>query len=193
MVASPSRERKAVVEDLGEEMVRLTRAGNALRAQVLASEGSGVEWATYALLFHLVREGAQRASALAETACVDPSTVSRQVAQLVERGLVERRADPDDGRATLLVPTEAGCAAHAAMLERRRRSFALLLADWSDEDVDTLTRLLQRYNDTVAERRPLLTELLAPAGSPPRTPPPPASCEAVQSRSVESQPLETSR
>ena len=40
--------------------------------------------------------------------CADPSTVSRQVASLVKAGLVERQADPDDGRASILVPTELG-------------------------------------------------------------------------------------
>ena len=72
------------------------------------TSGDGVEWAAYGLLFQLVNDGPQRSSALAETACVDPSTVSRQVAQLVKAGLVERQSDPEDGRASLLVATERG-------------------------------------------------------------------------------------
>src|SRR6478736_5710334 len=60
------------------------------------------------LLIKLVRRGPCRASALAELVGADPSTVSRQVASLVKAGLVRRQADPDDGRACLLVPTELG-------------------------------------------------------------------------------------
>ena len=56
------------------------------------------------LLVKFVRTGRQRASALAELVGADPSTVSRQVASLVKAGFVDREADPDDGRACLLVP-----------------------------------------------------------------------------------------
>ena len=75
-----------------------------------------------------------RAGALAECMQSDPSTVSRQVAALVKDGLLERRADPADGRASLLVLTEKADAVladhdrvrleyfaqHAGRLERRR-------------------------------------------------------------------------
>ena len=43
--------------------------------------------------------------ALAAAVHSDPSTVSRQVAALVRAGLIERQADPEDGRASVLVPT----------------------------------------------------------------------------------------
>ena len=87
------------------------------------------------LLFQLCKDGPQRSSALAATVCVDPSTVSRQIADLVDLGLVERRADPQDGRASLLAATEAGQERHRLLHERRDRAFAVMLADWSDEDV----------------------------------------------------------
>ena len=60
------------------------------------------------LLVKLAQHGPRRASDLAEQVCADPSTVSRQVASLVKAGLIERRADPADGRASILVPTELG-------------------------------------------------------------------------------------
>ena len=87
---------------LSQEVTRLVRASHALKAQLHARHSDGIEWSGYLLLFHLCKDGPQRTSALAATACVDPSTISRQVAQLVDSGLVERRADPHDGRATLL-------------------------------------------------------------------------------------------
>ena len=95
---------------LGEQVLRLHRAFNGMRQQLVGkspTSGDGVEWAAYGLLFQLVGTGPQRSSTLAETACVDPSTVSRQVAQLVKAGLVERQSDPEDGRASLLVATAA--------------------------------------------------------------------------------------
>jgi DNA-binding MarR family transcriptional regulator len=150
------------VGSLGEQVIRLQRAFGSMRHQLVASgstSGDGVEWAAYGLLFQLVNDGPRRSSMLAETACVDPSTVSRQVAQLVKAGLVERQSDPEDGRASLLVATDRGQAAVAAKHEHRRRMFARLLEDWSTEDVDALTTLLTRFNDSFVEQRASLTDL----------------------------------
>lgn len=150
------------VGSLGEQVIRLQRAFGSIRQQLVASgstSGEGVEWAAYGLLFQLVNGGPRRSSALAETACVDPSTVSRQVAQLVKAGLVERQSDPEDGRASLLVATDRGRAAYATKQEHRQRMFAHLLEDWSTQDVDTLTALLTRFNDSFLEQRTSLTDL----------------------------------
>src|SRR4051812_30338491 len=61
---------------LSQEVSRLVRASQSMRAQVHARQPDGIEWAGYMLLFQLCKEGPQRSSALAATACVDPSTVS---------------------------------------------------------------------------------------------------------------------
>jgi DNA-binding MarR family transcriptional regulator len=150
------------VGSLGEQVIRLQRAFGSMRQQLAASgstSGEGVEWAAYGLLFQLVKDGPQRSSMLAGAACVDPSTVSRQVAQLVKAGLVERQSDPEDGRAALLVATEQGQAVYAAKHEHRQRLFARLLEDWTTEDVDALTTLLTRLNDSFVEQRTSLTDL----------------------------------
>lgn len=148
------------VEALSEVMVRLTRAGHAMRVQLASRAHDGIEWAAYALLFQLVQEGPCRSSALAEAAGVDPSTVSRQVAQLVEAGLVERRPDPVDGRALLLVATGAGRELYAAKRERRIDTFARIVDGWPARDVRLLTELVARFNDSFAAVRPaLLAEL----------------------------------
>lgn len=148
---------------LSDQMVRLNRASHALRSQMMARGLDGsIELAAYGLLFQLVVGGPKRSSALAETACVDPSTVSRQVGQLVTAGLVERQPDPDDGRATLLAATPAGHELHEAKLRRRVRMFSRLVEGWSDADIETLTALLARYNDTFADLRPTLLDDLSP-------------------------------
>jgi len=147
---------------LGEQVVRLQRALGSMRQQLVtgrSTSGEGVEWAAYGLLFQLVNDGPRRSSALAEAACVDPSTVSRQVAQLVKAGLVERQSDPEDGRASLLVATERGRTAYLAKMEHRQRMFAQVLDGWSADDVDALTALLTRFNDNFVEQRTSLTDL----------------------------------
>lgn len=156
------------VAELSDQVVRLTRASQSLRAQLLGRGTDGVEWSAYLLLFQLVREGPKRSSALAETACVDPSTVSRQVADLVRLGLVERRADPDDGRASLLVATEEGLRTCALLRERRVRAFAHVVAGWPTEDVRLLAGLLGRLNDSFTATRPQVIDVLAGNRSGPR-------------------------
>jgi DNA-binding MarR family transcriptional regulator len=145
---------------LSAEVVRLVRASHGLRAQIHAAKPDGIEWAGSMLLFHLCKDGPQRSSALAAAVCVDPSTVSRQIADLVDLGLVERRADPHDGRATLLAATEAGETRCQLLHERRDRAFAVMLADWSDDDVSALVALLSRLNDTLVDSRASLLEAI---------------------------------
>lgn len=133
-----------------------------MRTQMASRGQDAVEWAAYGLLFQLANDGPKRSSALAESACVDPSTVSRQVGQLVTAGLVERQADPEDGRATLLAATPSGHDVYAAKLERRRELFSRLVQDWSAQDVKKFTDLLRRLNDSVADLRPTLLAEMGP-------------------------------
>jgi MarR family transcriptional regulator, 2-MHQ and catechol-resistance regulon repressor len=56
----------------------------------------------------LVEHGPMRLSALAERLFLDKSTTSRVVNTLVRKGYVEQRADPTDGRATVLSATRQG-------------------------------------------------------------------------------------
>lgn len=89
------------------------------------------------------------AKELAARAGLDPSTVSRAVAALVSQGLVERRADPGDGRASILVITLAG---HAALAEARGWYDDLMrraLADWDTEEVDALISMLARLTTDI--------------------------------------------
>jgi DNA-binding MarR family transcriptional regulator len=142
--------------ELNEQLLLLTRAMHVLRTHLATAAPGGVPWATYTLLFHLVTGGPRRASALAECVYVDPSTVSRQVDQLVRLGLVERRADPADGRATLLAATEAGRGVYRRIRSARDRMVAGLLTDWPAEDVAALNELLGRLNTRLADAMPRL-------------------------------------
>jgi DNA-binding MarR family transcriptional regulator len=135
----------AVADTVGIELVRLVKLLERKHAQYRAEHPDAVERPTYLLLVHLVKDGPQRASALAESVHSDPSTVSRQVAQLVRLGLVERTADPEDGRATLLAATAEG---HRVFEENRRtrtERIAALLSGWDPDDRLRFAELLARF------------------------------------------------
>jgi DNA-binding MarR family transcriptional regulator len=114
----------------------LKRVGPAVR---------GLDIATFPVLTRLAVEGPQRSGEIAAAMCADPSTVSRQVAALVRTGLVERRADPGDGRASLLAVTDRG---HLVLEEQRRARAERLgeaLGDWTPEARADLADLLGRF------------------------------------------------
>ena len=104
------REPANSVADSFRELQRTVRRS---KARLLAAAGDDVESATHVLLHAVAAEGPMRASALAASVQADLSTVSRQVAALIGRGLLERQADQHDGRASLLAVTGAGQAAIA--------------------------------------------------------------------------------
>lgn len=103
--------------------------------------------AGYNLLGILVRSGPQHAGALAAALYADKSIVSRIVRQLTELGLVERQADPNDGRAWFVVATREAARRVEHVRTERRRELLELLAGWPVDDVHQLTGLLTRLND----------------------------------------------
>lgn len=133
--------------ETADSFVALMRTFNRARTQMLAAAAHDVEWSAHVVLKCLQAEGAIRAGSLAEILRSDPSTVSRQVAALVKEGLLERRADPDDGRASLLALTDKGVAVLADHDRIRLRYFAAMLADWDDTDLRQFSGLLARFTD----------------------------------------------
>lgn len=130
---------------VGTQLVRLVRLLERKQAQYHADHPDAVERATYILLVHLVKDGPQRAGTLAESVYSDPSTISRQVAQLVRLGLVERTADPEDGRATLLAATDEGRRVFEENRRNRNERIAGLMDDWEPADRARFADLLVRF------------------------------------------------
>jgi DNA-binding MarR family transcriptional regulator len=133
------------VDEVADTFVDLMRAFGKAKARFMAEAEHDVEWAAHMLLRHLANEGPMRAGALADAVHSDPSTVSRQVAALVRDGLLERRADPEDGRASILALTEKADAVLADHEQRRRTHFAAMLADWNERDLHRFAGLLRRF------------------------------------------------
>lgn len=106
-----------------------------------------VDMAGYHVLAYLNAEGPQRAGEIANAFHSDPSTISRQVSALVKAGLIERKADPGDGRASLLAATDEGVRVIETERRRRARVIASVLGGWSAEDREDLTALLARFLD----------------------------------------------
>lgn len=81
---------------------------------------------------------------------LDPSTISRAVAALVAAGLVERQADPADGRASVLGLTVAGREALTGASRWVGEVLDRALAGWTPDEVSALSTALGRFADDVA-------------------------------------------
>jgi DNA-binding MarR family transcriptional regulator len=130
--------------ELGHALARLMRAVS--RAKGLAQDQSGGRsyHASLPLLVALSEAGPMRSSSLADAVFSDRSTVSRQVAHLLEIGYVDKLPDPADRRAYRLVLTETGAAALEAQRCARDTELARLTRAWSTEDRQTLAALVDR-------------------------------------------------
>ncbi|MCP2166207.1 MarR family winged helix-turn-helix transcriptional regulator [Goodfellowiella coeruleoviolacea] len=145
--AAPTEERElAIADQLGRELVRFVRLIHRVKAHLAGAHKDGIERSSYALLACLVQEGPQRTTALAELVHSDPSTVSRQVSGLVQHGLVERQADPVDGRACRLAATPQGLRVFDENRRARNKQLAQLMAWWPEADRTQLVALLDRLN-----------------------------------------------
>jgi DNA-binding MarR family transcriptional regulator len=129
---------------LTASVAQLVRTGRHVSPRAAAQLYGGLPSFGWALLLPLERHGAQRCSALAMHAGIDVSVASRQIAVLERAGHVERRPDPDDGRASLLSLTPAGVAAIAATRALRSEWALGALAGWDEDDARMLSDLLDR-------------------------------------------------
>jgi DNA-binding MarR family transcriptional regulator len=148
--AGPGRD--ADLRLLADQLPRFMRVMHGLKSQH-AAEG-GRDRAALVLLFPLDRLGALRQSELAEAVHADPSTVSRHVALLVERGLVRRVPDEHDGRASRLVLTDGGHAELAHLRTEREAYLQQVVDAWTDAELDTFTALFQRLLDGISDTLP---------------------------------------
>ena len=87
----------------------------------------------------LDRCGSTTAGALAKLEQISPQSMGATIAELESRGLLERRADPDDGRRSMLSITAQG----AAILRSRRDArivqlSQVLRAHFTDDEVAQL-------------------------------------------------------
>ena len=137
---------------LSDQMPRFMRLIHGIKAQHTAEGGR--DRAALVLLFPLARLGSVRQSALAEAVHADPSTVSRHVALLVERGLVQRVADESDGRASRLGLTDAGRAELDQLRGERVAYLRTVTADWADDELETFTTLFDRLLADIAATLP---------------------------------------
>ncbi|MFI9809810.1 MarR family winged helix-turn-helix transcriptional regulator [Streptomyces sp. NPDC052301] len=115
-----------------------------------------------AVLTLLSRHGDMRMSKLAELLAVDMSVTSRHVAHVAARGWIERHPDPADKRSRILRLTPAGLEQCDELSRRTTHLLAERLADWTDDEVGQLIRLMTRLRASFGDCRSAPIRLPAP-------------------------------
>ncbi|GAB3888830.1 MarR family winged helix-turn-helix transcriptional regulator [Terrabacter terrigena] len=109
----------------------------------------GVDATAYPVLFVVAGAGTVRVSDIATTLHNDVSTVSRQVSALVSVGLLEKSADPSDGRASVVSLTERGRDALGRIQASRATWFQGLLSDWESPETAAFVSRLRELGDAL--------------------------------------------
>lgn len=134
------------VVDLEQQLGVLLRRARGFSRQMAGRVHPDLEAGPYGILVRLADSGGSRLTDLSTYFGVGKPTLSRQVRQLEELGLVERVDDEHDARAQLLRLTADGDARLAAARDKRRERFRELLGEWQSGDVRRLADLLARFN-----------------------------------------------
>ncbi len=119
----------------------LMQAGRRLRTRHPEDQ---IDPSMFPLARQLLCTDEMRVSDLASKIELDVSTVSRQIRQLEDKGIVERTTDPGDGRASLVRLSDVGRSTIQAGFRRRFERIRGVLEPWSERDRAQLQRLLTR-------------------------------------------------
>jgi DNA-binding MarR family transcriptional regulator len=98
----------------------------------------------YVVLLALDRSSMRTQAALAAAIGADKTRIIRDLDELQQRGLIERRPDPDDRRVRLLAITDAGRTVKNAVQEEIQRGEERWLGDLSAAERRTFLRVLVR-------------------------------------------------
>ncbi|MEU7764445.1 MarR family winged helix-turn-helix transcriptional regulator [Nocardia sp. NPDC049190] len=89
---------------------------------------------------------------LSEALQLDISTINRQVGAMLKQDLVDRVPDPDGGIARKVRASAKGLELLASDRTQSRHGIGMVVSDWTDSDVDQLSKLVARFNQSVEHR-----------------------------------------
>lgn len=149
-----------LLDALQHEVALFARRAEQTRLGGVGQVRNSMDRAAYLLLNRLDKEGPMGVKALAASMGIDSSTVTRQVAPLVDTGLVKRTSHPEDGRAVVLQLSPRGQGRLEEVRCSRRELMAQLTDEWEPVEREQFCSLLTRFNTALSAR------MAAPAPGP---------------------------
>lgn len=110
-----------------------------------------------------LRGGAARPSELAAELRMTRPTTSKLLARLRADGLLDKRADPADGRATQVELTGLGASVFTQLVDAGHDMVRRALGGWSDTDIEALSSLLSRFVDGLMDEASGMTQADVPS------------------------------
>ncbi|WP_189856368.1 MarR family winged helix-turn-helix transcriptional regulator [Streptomyces poonensis] len=141
-----------LLDTLQHEVAVFARRAEQTRLGGVGQVRNSMDRAAYLLLNRLDKEGPMGVKALAASMGIDSSTVTRQVAPLVDTGLVKRTSHPEDGRAVVLQLSPRGVSRLDEVRDSRRQLMAELTRDWAPGEREMFCALLTRFNGALSAR-----------------------------------------
>ncbi|MGF0170561.1 MarR family winged helix-turn-helix transcriptional regulator [Streptomyces sp. Marseille-Q5077] len=141
-----------LLDTLQHEVAVFARRAEQTRLGGVGQVRNSMDRAAYLLLNRLDKEGPMGVKALAASMGIDSSTVTRQVAPLVDTGLVKRTSHPEDGRAVVLQLSPRGQSRLEEVRSSRRQLMAELTQDWAPDEREAFCTLLTRFNTALSSR-----------------------------------------
>jgi len=134
--------REAALDDLYQGLTTLARRAR----DVADSLHPGLSLVAYTLLIQIDGTPGVRAADLAAHFCLDKSTLSRQLDQLISAGLLSREEEQPGRRGYVLSLTAAGRKHLDATAQAVRDRLAERLTDWDAHDIAAFAQLVTRFN-----------------------------------------------
>ncbi|HEY2655047.1 MAG TPA: MarR family transcriptional regulator [Solirubrobacteraceae bacterium] len=128
-----------------------SRLARLLRATDAAGPAAELTPTRVVVLLNAVRNGPIRLAELAEQEGLNPTMLSRTVANLVEAGLVVRTADAGDRRSAWVEPTDAGRGLAEEIRRHRTKALREALSGLHQDDQLTVERALPALEHLVEQ------------------------------------------
>ena len=135
-----------LLERMQHQVALFARRAEQTRLGGVGKVRNSMDRAAYLLLNRLDNEGPMGVKALAEGMGIDSSTVTRQVAPLVDSGLVKRTSHPEDGRAVVLALSPRGRGRLDEVRTSRRQLMSVVTEGWTETEREIFCELLGRFN-----------------------------------------------
>lgn len=142
-----STENYASAEKLEKEMAFLMRLLEALARR----RNYPLERAHYLLLLQVESEP-KKINDLAHILALDATTVTRQVTAMQKNGLITKTVDKQDRRITWVAATDEGKDLANEMKAIRIQRLDEMFKEWSLEDKDNFSQMLERFNQSLYQR-----------------------------------------
>jgi DNA-binding MarR family transcriptional regulator len=139
---------------LNAVLASLAQFANSRSLDLLHASRSGVplSLATAAVLGRIVDESPIGLTELRVRTRLQSAALSHHIRTLAEMGYIERRGDPKDGRAAVVLETEEGRVACRRFRAVKEELIGAQLVDWSAEELNRLSALMERLDADLRSR-----------------------------------------